>query len=99
MLSSTTKRIEHLVIDLNPRESTTLSLLIPLIRPNRRTDLQRHVPHILAPLLIIGRFQANQPLIVPIPAVIGLVLGGEASIAGSGPHGLDFVEELLLFSG
>jgi hypothetical protein len=29
--------------------------------------------------------------------VIGLVLGGEACIAGSSTDGLDFVEELLLF--
>ncbi len=31
--------------------------------------------------------------------MVRLVLGGEASIAGSGAHGLDFIEELLLFGG
>ena len=31
--------------------------------------------------------------------MVGLVLGGEASVTGSGAGGLDFVEELLLFGG
>jgi len=83
---------ECLVIHLYSRECSPISFLIPLIRPNCRADLQRHVPHILTSLLILGRFQANQPLIVPIPAVIGLVLGGETSIAGSSTDGLDFVK-------
>ncbi len=57
------------------------------------------MPHSLATLLAVGGFQAKQPLIVPVPAVIGLVLRGEARVTGGGADGLDFAKKFFLFRG
>ena len=81
---------------LDTSKGALFPLLVPLIRPNGRTHLQSLEPEGLAIRLIPSLLKTNKPLVVPVPAVIGLVLGGEAGIAGGGAGGLDFVEEFLL---
>lgn len=92
-------RQKSLLLGLDSCKSSLSPLLIPLISPNGWADLSSKMPHGLASLLTVGSFHAKQPLIVPVPAVIGLVLRREARVTGGGADGLDFAEKFFLFRG
>jgi len=77
---------------LDSRESTLLSLLLPLISPDSGADLQGHVLHALAPTLVVRGLQTEKPFVVSVPAVVRLILGRKTSISGGSPSGLDLVE-------
>jgi len=80
-------------INLEAGEGVLLSLLVPLLGPKGRADGDGHLPHVLASLLVaLGRLEAEEPLVVSVPAVVGLVLGGESRIAGRRPDVLDNVQ-------
>jgi len=72
------------------REGTLLPLLVPLLDPEAGADRRRHLAEGLA-LLLVGRFGTYEPLVVPVPAVQGLVLGREAVVPGRRPDVLDHV--------
>ena len=71
-------------------EAPLLALLVPGLRPKGRA-------HGIGVLLtdgaiLTGLLFAQQPLVVQVPAVQGLVLRREALVAGCGPDRLDLVE-------
>lgn len=81
------------LLHLEAGEGALLSLLVPLLGPNGRADGDGHLSHVLASLLVaLGGLEAEEPFVVAIPAVIGLVLGGESSIAGRRADVLDNVQ-------
>ena len=81
------------LLHLEAGEGALLSLLVPLLGPNARADGDGHLSHVLASLLVaLGGLEAEEPLVVAVPAVIGLVLGGESSIAGRRADVLDNVQ-------
>ena len=88
-----------LVINLNTSISALPPLLIPLLRPNSWANLDGQVAHVLTSLLVFGRLQAQEPLVVPIPAMVGLIRRGETSISRGSTVSLDFVEKFLLLRG
>ena len=84
---------QQLPLHLEAGEGALLSLLVPLLGPNGRADGDGHLSHVLASLLVaLGGLEAEEPLVVAVPAVIGLVLGGESSIAGRRADVLDNVQ-------
>ena len=82
-----------ILLHLEAGEGALLSLLVPLLGPNGRADGDGHLSHVLASLLVaLGGLETEEPLVVTVPAVIGLVLGGESSIAGRRADVLDNVQ-------
>lgn len=86
-------------LKLESRERVLKTLLFPLFSPNIRTDTESHLLHILAPFLISCILQTEKPLVIPIPAVGRLVLGGEPHITGGGTDILDNLDGLLVVLG
>ena len=79
--------------NLQSGEGALLSLLVPLLGPNARADGDGHLSHVLASVLVaLGRLEAEEPLVVSVPAVVGLVLRGKSRVAGSRADVLDDVE-------
>ena len=80
-------------LNLESGEGALLSLLVPLLGPNARADGDGHLSHVLASVLVaLGRLEAEEPLVVSVPAVVGLVLGGESRVSGRRADVLDDVE-------
>ena len=75
-----------------------LSGLVPVLDPGTGADAGRVLPVNLA--LFIGVLSAlllaNDPLVVTVPAVEGLVLGGKSRVPGRGANVFDLVQEVLL---
>ena len=80
----------------NSREGSRFPFLVPLLRPGIRADTVGVLPQRLALSLVTGLLDAQKPLVVAIPAVKGLVLGGETLVAGSGSDLLDHGEDSAL---
>jgi hypothetical protein len=80
----------------NSTETTFVTLLIPLFHPkagaNRFGVLTQRLAGVVVTLL-----GTQQPLVVTIPAMQGLVLTGEAFVTGCCTNGLDLVEASRLF--
>jgi hypothetical protein len=72
-------------------KTTFLALFIELLHPNSRADGLGILAERLASLFIT-LLRAEQPLVVPIPAVQCLVLADEAKIAGSSADCLHLAE-------
>jgi hypothetical protein len=72
-------------------KTTFLALLIELFHPNSRADRLGILAKGLASIFIT-LLGAEQPLVVPIPAVQRLVLADEAKIAGSSADSLHLTE-------
>lgn len=88
-----------MVVDsTNTHKGSLLSGLVPVLNPGIWADACRVLSVDLA--LFVGvvstLLHADEPLIVSVPAVEGLVLGGESGITGSGANILDLVQEVLL---
>ena len=88
-----------MVVDsTNTHEGSLLSGLVPVLNPGIWADACRVLSVDLA--LFVGvistLLHADKPLIVSVPAVEGLVLGGESGITRSGANVLDLVQEVLL---
>jgi len=88
------------LVSLDARESLFFPFLVPLLRPDGRADVQCQLPHILATFLVtLGLLKANEPFVVTVPAVVGLVLGWESGITGSGTDSFYNIKCCLLFFG
>ena len=48
---------------------------------------------------VSGLLHAEEPLVVTIPAVLGLVLGGKTLVTRGGANVLDLVQQILLLFG
>ena len=82
---------------LDPHEAVFISGLIPVLNPISRADTERVLSVSLALVVVISSLlQADKPLIVTIPAVKSLVLGGETVVTGSGSNVLDLVQQVFL---
>ena len=57
------------------------------------------LPHILASVLITGVLQTEQPLVILIPAVVCLVLGGKPRTTWGGAYIFDYLDSSLLLIG
>ena len=73
-------------------EGTRLSLLVPLLAPGIGADAVGVLPQGLALGFVAALLGAEEPLVVAVPAVQGLVLGGETLVAGSRADLLDHGE-------
>ena len=80
-------------------ESTFVTVFIPFIGPLARADANSRLPEVGALVFITGLLQAKEPFVVTIPAVSGLVLGGESLITGSGTGVPHLMDEVLLLRG
>ena len=67
----------------NSREGTRLSFLVPLLGPGIGADRVGVLPQGRTLSFISGLLCAQEPFVVTIPAVEGLVLGREALITRS----------------
>jgi hypothetical protein len=82
----------------NSRESTTFTLLIPLIHPRSRADRVGALAQGFAAIFVtlLGTYE---PFVVAVPTVNRLVLTREAFVTGSCANLLDLVEERRLLLG
>ena len=88
-----------LVLDTpDTHEGSFLSGLVPVIDPGEGADAGRILPVNLALFLSVvsALLQADEPFVVAVPAVKGLVLGQKSWIAGRGANVLDLVQKVLL---
>ena len=81
----------------NSRKGSRLSLFIPLFQPHIGANCLGHLAHGITGSGTAGLLGANDPFVVTIPAVKGLVLGGEALVTGSGTDLLDHGQNGSLF--
>lgn len=80
----------------NARKATRLALLVPLCDPKGRADGIGVLTQRLAFVFVVsGLIRTQEPFVVPIPAMQGLILGGETFVARGGAHSLDHVESSL----
>jgi hypothetical protein len=77
-------------------ETTGLSLFIPTLQPGTGTDRIRVLTQRLA-IVFTALLGTDDPLVVTIPAMQGLVGVRETVIAGSGTSGGDHVQSGLFF--
>lgn len=82
---------------LDTHEAVLLSGLIPVLNPVSWADTERVLSVRLALVVISSSLlQADEPLIVTIPAVKRLVMGRETVVTGSGSGVLDLVQQVFL---
>jgi len=98
-LALTSYPIKFTSSKLETRKPPFLALLFPLLGPNSWADTKCHLLHILASLFISSVFQTKKPLVVPVPAMVGLVISGEPSVTRGGAHIFDHLHGLLLVFG
>ncbi len=70
-------------LNFESRESSFFAFFIPLVSPNGRTNADSQLSHVLASFFILSIFKTKEPFVVSVPAVISLILGGEAVITRS----------------
>lgn len=86
-------------LSLKSSEGLLLSLFIPLLGPNGRTNANSQLPHILASLLISGILDTEKPFVISIPTVVGLILGWESRITNGSLDVSNNLHGLLLLIG
>ncbi len=81
----------------NTHEGSLLSGLVPVFYPGKWANTGRILSVNLALIGIVSTLlHADNPFVVTVPAVKGLVLGWESGITGCGANVLDLVQEILL---
>ena len=87
-------------LGLNTHETSFVSGLVPVFEPVAGADTDRPLSVDLALVVAVSSLlHAEEPLVVTIPAVQGLVLGGETLVTWGGTHVLDLVQQILLLFG
>jgi hypothetical protein len=91
-------RLSDLIIGVDSHKGSFLPGLVPVLDPGKGADAGRVLPVDLALFLgvVTALLQADEPFVVAVPAVEGLVLGRETLVTGGGSNVLDLVQEVLL---
>lgn len=76
-------------------ERTLVALLVPLLDPETGADGRSELTERPA-LVLVALVGANEPLVVPVPAMQGLVRRRETFVARRGAHMLDHVKPSLI---
>lgn len=76
----------------NSRETSRITLLIPLFRPVSRADRRRKLAQGFALVLVARLFRTDQPFVVTVPAMQGLIRSREPFIMRRGSNVLDKVQ-------
>ena len=86
----------HILV-LDTWEARFLSGFVPILDPLSGANRERVLSvHLALFVVSAGLLEADEPLVVTIPAVEGLVLGGETLVTGSGSSVLDLVQQVFL---
>ena len=81
----------------NSRKGSGFTFFIPVLQPGIGADGMRILSHGSTLGLITRLLGADEPFIVSIPAMQGLILRGESFITRSGPNLLDHGKDSTLF--
>ena len=84
---------------LDTRKGSFVAGLVPVVHPGVRADANGVLAEGGALILVSGLLEAEEPFVVAVEAVSGLVLRREANVTGSGADVLELLDQIFLLGG